>query len=233
MPTALPLLYLSLALCFPHNPKQASFDMVSVEVSAQLPTTNQQSSRSSRQSLHRRTLTLGLILEEEDSLRKAPAQRSRPSPTELSSIRSFQSPLTFQQHIRALSLAQTSAHCPDIGFTGLQSGNRPALDSLREVCTVHVTRSSTFTRAATPPAETTTTTTARPTQMLGDVHCARCKSSPSHRLIPCQHSVCYDHLLLGHDGESSVQSVCAKCHQVSQLTSFHTCISTYVIARVL
>lgn len=49
---------------------------------------------------------------------------------------------------------------------------------------------------------------------LGDAKCAPCTSHPSHRIIPCRHSICYDHLLLGHDQESRVSSLCAKCGQV-------------------
>lgn len=178
-------------------------------------TTTQQSSRLSRQVIRRRTLTLGLILEEEEGgIYKTPIRRSRPSREELSSIRSSHSPLTFQQHIRTLSLP---VHCPDTRFPDLQTQSRPAYHSPVEARTVHVTRMSTFT--------STTTTTPLP-QMLGDAHCGLCTTTPSHRLIPCQHTVCYDHLLLGYDAESLMQSVCAKCHQVSQMplnspASFH------------
>lgn len=189
--------------------------MVSEENSMQPSTTTQQSSLVSREAIRRRTLTLGLILEEEEGgIYKTPARRSRPSREELSSIRSFHSPLTFQQHIRTLSVP---SYCPDTRFPDLQTQSRPAFHSPVEARTVHVTRMSTF---------TSTTATAPLPQMLGDAHCGLCTTTPSHRLIPCQHTVCYDHLLLGHDAESLIQSICAKCHQVSYMTlnspaSFH------------
>lgn len=52
-------------------------------------------------------------------------------------------------------------------------------------------------------------------KLLGDLKCTACISRPTHKIVPCQHPVCYDHLLVGHDEESAVASLCARCHQVS------------------
>lgn len=49
---------------------------------------------------------------------------------------------------------------------------------------------------------------------LGDRDCNSCISRPTHNLVPCQHTVCYDHLLLGHDAESSVPTFCGRCNKV-------------------
>lgn len=49
---------------------------------------------------------------------------------------------------------------------------------------------------------------------LGSSECRICARRPTHKLIPCQHGVCYDHLLVGYDSESEVSSLCARCRQV-------------------
>lgn len=51
---------------------------------------------------------------------------------------------------------------------------------------------------------------------VGSSSCQACTFRPSHRLAPCQHTVCYDHCLAGFDAESSNQSLCGMCRQASQ-----------------
>ncbi|KAK8210383.1 hypothetical protein M8818_003553 [Zalaria obscura] len=56
---------------------------------------------------------------------------------------------------------------------------------------------------------------------IGSTACRGCIYSPTHRLMPCFHHVCYDHMLEGYDEESSVNSLCGLCHQASQNIPTH------------
>lgn len=46
---------------------------------------------------------------------------------------------------------------------------------------------------------------------IGAPQCHACVSNPSHRLLPCQHTVCYDHFLAHPEGASLR---CARCLKV-------------------
>lgn len=56
---------------------------------------------------------------------------------------------------------------------------------------------------------------------FGSFDCTVCLSRPTHRLVPCQHTLCFDHLLLAHDVDAHSPSSCVRCDQVCL---FHNCV---------
>ena len=66
---------------------------------------------------------------------------------------------------------------------------------------------------------------------LGGTQCNSCDSYPSHRLIPCDHPVCYDHFLEHDSEESRSSAVCARCLKVSKI--FFLFLSPFLPAILL
>jgi len=53
--------------------------------------------------------------------------------------------------------------------------------------------------------------------ILGDKECMSCERSPTHKLVPCAHTLCFNHLLLGRDLDASKLSTCIRCKQVTSM----------------
>ncbi|THW16932.1 hypothetical protein D6D24_04185 [Aureobasidium pullulans] len=60
---------------------------------------------------------------------------------------------------------------------------------------------------------------------IGAPQCHACVSNPSHRLLPCQHTVCYDHFLAHPEGASLRCARCLKSvtvtHEIEELGDFN------------
>jgi len=70
--------------------------------------------------------------------------------------------------------------------------------------------------------------------VLGDKECKSCERSPTHKLVPCEHTLCFNHLLLGRDLDASKLSTCVYCDQVTfmhLLTRLFVNIAYVIAAR--